>query len=113
MDEVNVTAKISITNMTGLPPPFKSYIRIGEGPYINRVVLGLPDETTGGWTATPVLDENGVNISTTYTLITSWTETDLFPRIPGWNLSSVSLAWLIQCRCMAAAPSLAPAVRCT
>lgn len=84
----NVTARVTINNMAGTGPPFKTYIRIGEGPYINRVVLGIPD-INAGW-ANTTSTVGGVTTQT-YTLITSWTEKDFFPRIPGWTLEEVSL----------------------
>jgi len=39
-----VSTRIDITNMEGVAPPFRMNIRIGEGPYLNRVVLGVPDD---------------------------------------------------------------------
>jgi hypothetical protein len=86
----NVSVRITITNMAGTPPPFKSYIRIGEGPYIDRVVIGVPDEIAPGtgWTETPGVDGDG-NTVVTWSLITYWDETTLFPRIPGWTLNQI------------------------
>lgn len=81
-----IASQVIIRNMSGVPPPFKTYIRIGDGPYINRVVLGLPDVLTPGTGWSTFNDTSNI---TTWTLITSWQETDLFPRIPGWTLSQL------------------------
>jgi hypothetical protein len=64
-----------VNNLTGVMPPFTSYIRILDGLYKYRIVLGPP---TFYWIHVPG--------SYTYEQFLIWDETDLFPRAPGWTM---------------------------